>query len=494
MFETVELGRKVGKAEYEEQVPALRQRLLDLQQKLRGADFPVLVVFGGVDGAGKSEMANLLAEWMDPRWIVTRAYEEPTEEERGRPRFWRFWRDLPARGQLGMFLSAWYSQPLLRRVYGGHQAEFEEALEDVAAFEEMLAADGALIVKFWMHLGKAQQKKRFRTLEKDPLTAWRVSERDWAHWEAYEEFVAAAETLISHTSTGEAPWHLVEGKDARYRSLEVGRLLAEALEDRLARPRISGGGQPMEACDEEAAEPVTILSTLEQPEPLEKSQYRRLLKERQGRLAQLSRRARELKRSAVLVFEGPDAGGKGGAIRRLTAALDARNVQVQPIAAPTDEEFAHHYLWRFWRHLPRAGRFLVFDRSWYGRVLVERVEGFATEDEWKRAYNEIRHFERQLLQHGTVLVKFWLHVTKDEQLRRFKEREVTPWKQWKITDEDYRNRAKWNAYLTSVHDMVQRTSTREAPWRLVPGNDKKTARLEVLRHVTEALEASLEGA
>ena len=193
----------------------------------------------------------------------------------------------------------------------------------------------------------------------------------------------------------------------------------------------------------------------------------------------------------VAVFEGWDAGGKGGAIRRLTRGLDARDYRVVPIAAPTEDERAHHYLWRFWRYLPRRGRITIFDRSWYGRVLVERVEGFAAEDEWRRAYSEINDFEAQLTDFGTVLLKFWLHITPDEQLRRFEERQGIGYKQWKITDEDWRNREKWALYESAVQDMVERTSTSAAPWTLVEGNSKRYARLKVLRTVCDALEAAL---
>ena len=188
--------------------------------------------------------------------------------------------------------------------------------------------------------------------------------------------------------------------------------------------------------------------------------YERKLPRLQGELRELARLAYEHGRPAVLVFEGWDAAGKGGSIRRMTEALDARQFRVVPVAAPTDEERAHHYLWRFWRHVPRDGRITVFDRSWYGRVLVERVEGFAAEAEWRRAYDEINEFELQLVSHGTALVKFWLHLSPEEQLRRFSEREVVPWKQHKLTGEDWRNRERWQDYLAAVNDMLVFTDRR----------------------------------
>jgi polyphosphate:AMP phosphotransferase len=506
MFETAELGLKVSKTEYRRRVPALRESLLLAQSRLLSARFPVIVLFAGVDGAGKGETVNLLTEWMDPRWIVTRAFDEPSEEERERPEFWRFWRDLPPMGHIGLLLSAWYSRPLLERAHGSSVAEFEASLDEILAFERTLTDDGVLVLKFWMHLGKKEQEQRLKTLEKDPLQSWRVTKKDWKHWRMYERFVAAAERIITCTSTGNAPWHIIEGADHRYRSLRAGTLLLEAVEESLAEaprveetrsdpnPAVSAPPQP-EATASSAAEkpagPATILSRLDMSQKQTKKDYRRLLEKYQGRLNILHRKARQRKLSTIVVFEGWDAAGKGGAIRRLTAALDARSVQVIPISVPTDEERVQHYLWRFWRHLPRAGRVTVFDRSWYGRVLVERVEGFAQEKEWRRAFAEINLFEQQLIVHGTVLLKFWIHITKEEQRRRFEERAKISYKRWKLTDDDWRNRDRWNDYELAVHDMIERTSTQVAPWTIVEGNDKRFARVKVLRTVCEALETAV---
>jgi polyphosphate:AMP phosphotransferase len=504
MFETAELGRKVSKEEYAREEPLLRERLLEVQGRLRKENFRVIVYFGGVDGAGKSESTNLLHAWMDPRWLVTRAFGPPSDEELERPEYWRYWRDLPPRGRIGLFLSAWYSPPLRERVYGKITgAEFEDRLEKIAAFERTLADDGAVILKCWMHLGQKAQKKRFEALEKDPLVRWRVTKQHWEHWRKYDSFVSAAELIIMRTSTGQAPWRIIEGADPRFRSLEVGRLLLNAVQRRLGHRADENGSnanqQPIvsvSASNEtpavgEGSRRVTILSELDLGRKLAKSDYRRQLEKYQGALNRMHRKARDKKMSGILVFEGWDAAGKGGAIRRLVAALDARDYQVIPTSAPSDDERKHHYLWRFWRHLSRAGRVMIFDRSWYGRVLVERVEGFATEREWRRAYAEINDFERQLVDHGIALVKFWIHISKDEQERRFKQREQTPYKRWKITDEDWRNREKWGQYEIAVHDMVERTSTEVAPWVLVEGNDKRYARIKVLKTVCGRLRKAL---
>jgi len=518
MFRTAELGQKIPKSEYKLREPVLRQELLEVQQDLyQCGEFPVIIVFAGVDGAGKGDTVNRLNEWMDPRWIVTRAYDDPSDEERERPEYWRFWRDLPPKGRIGTYLSSWYSRPLLDRVYDKDtEPVFDERLDRILAFEKALADDGALILKFWMHLSQEAQKRRLKKLEKDPLTNWRVTQRDWDHWHIYDRFESAAERAIMRTSTGSASWAIVEGEDTCYRSLTVGMIVRDEIRKRIdeyrkkkvvaeelaLRATPSGEqctppsvttetGSPAAAIPGAPLRVATVLSRLDMSLTLGKSDYKRRLQEQQARLNLLHRRALKKNTSTIVLFEGPDAAGKGGAIRRITAALDARHYQVIPIAAPTDEERAQHYLWRFWRHMSRAGRITLFDRSWYGRVLVERVEGFATEEEWRRAYAEINEFEQQLTRHGTVLLKYWVHVTKDEQFQRFKERETIPHKQWKLTEEDWRNREKWDAYEMAANDLVERTSTNAAPWVIVEGNDKAYARVKVITTLCDRLEGVL---
>ncbi len=503
MFEAAELGRKVPREEFDKAVPKLRMELLALQQRLRLADFPVVIVFAGVDGAGKHETVNLLNEWMDPRWIITHAYGKPSEEESERPEFWRYWRDLPPKGKIGIFLSSWYSRPVLERVHGeSDQALFDETLDNIVTFEKMLCDDGTLLLKFWMHMSRKAQAKRFKELERDPLESWRVTAKDWKNWRKYGRFVTAAERAIMRTSTGQAPWTIVEGVDERYRYLTIATVVRDAIRKQLvaAEERKAAAAAPAKkqavkkkASREEVsfAKGPTILQSLDMTQSLTRAAYSTELKKQQGRVNRLFRKAKDKGISVILVFEGWDAAGKGGAVRRLTAALDAHDYQIIPIAAPSDEEKAHHYLWRFWRHLSRAGRVTIFDRSWYGRVLVERVEGFATEQEWMRAYAEINHFEEQLVQHGIVLVKYWLHITNAEQYRRFKERETTSYKKWKLTDEDWRNREKWDAYEQAVNDMTERTSTHLAPWTLVEANDKLFARVKVLRTLADRLEKAV---
>lgn len=512
MFSTAELGQKVSKSEYNQREPLLRQELLDVQRQLREeGSFPVIIVFAGVDGGGKGDTVNLLNEWMDPRWLLTKAYDKPSDEESERPEYWRYWRELPPKGRIGLFLSSWYSQPILDRVYRkDNVAVLDDRLDRIMAFEKALADDDALILKFWMHLSRDAQKRRLKKLEKDPLTSWRVTDRDWEHWRIYDRFEETAERTIMRTSTGTAPWTIVEGLDSHFRSLTVGTIVRDEINrhlDEVRKKRLLREELQVRQADEERAgdtrdageestviaplKTATVLSALDMSKSLNKAEYKKLLRQWQAELNQLHRKALKKKLSSILLFEGPDAAGKGGAIRRMTAALDARHYRVIPVAAPTDEERAQHYLWRFWRHLSRAGRITIFDRSWYGRVLVERVEKFATKDEWKRAYAEINEFEEQLTEHGVIVLKYWVHITKDEQLDRFKAREETPHKRWKLTEEDWRNREKWEDYELAVNDIVEHTSTRHAPWILVEGNDKRFSRIKVLQAYCARLQSAL---
>lgn len=328
-------------------------------------------------------------------------------------------------------------------------------------------------------------------LTKDEKTRWRVTKTDWKHFKMYDTFRHVSERAIRATSTGEAPWTIVEGGDERYRSITVGEHILEQIAKRLAAE--GRGAQKSEAKKEKMkrSDGVSLLNTLELSQSISEEKYKTDLEKYQGRLNLLHRKFKARNRSAILVFEGWDAAGKGGIIRRITGAIDARDYQIIPIAAPTEEERAQHYLWRFWRHLPRAGRITVFDRSWYGRVLVERVEGFAREDEWKRAFAEIVSFEEQLHHHGIVVLKFWVHIDKDEQERRFNLRQSTNYKHYKITEEDFRNREKWDDYEIAADEMIERTGTDFAPWHLIEANDKKFARIKALRIICKALKAAL---
>ena len=490
MFEAAELDQVMSPRRYDAQLPALRSALLQAHFDLRTRHFPVFVIVSGADGAGKGELVQRLNEWLDPRGVETHAFWETSDEERERPPYWRFWRAMPGRGRIGILFGSWYTAPIIRRVTGEIKGrELDGELDRISALERTLADDGAEIVKLWLHLPKRAQKRRLEKLERDG----RIGPDDWKHFKLYDRFTRVSERAMRRTDTAAAPWHVIEAGDRRFREFTAGRILLEALQRRLAngkkaapaaartaRPPAVGAGQR-----------ASILDHVDLTPHLSEADYRRELEKLQATLTRLAWSARQKKVSTVLVFEGWDAAGKGGAIRRVTQAIDPRLYRVVGVAAPTDEEQAQHYLWRFWRHLPRAGRMVIFDRSWYGRVLVERVERFARPDEWRRAYHEINEFEEQLTDHGIVLAKFWLHLSPQEQLRRFREREHVAYKRYKITAEDWRNRKQWEPYKAAVDDMVAHCSTEYAPWTLVAANDKRVARVQILRTVVQRLEAAL---
>ncbi len=489
MFESAEIGRSVDKKEYEKRQRALRAELLKAQHSLAATKYRLVLLIGGVEGGGKTEVARLLTSWMDARGLQVEAYGDPSEEENERPEYWRYWRTLPASGHGEILVGNWYTRPIVWRALKKiGRGVFEEKLDRVVAFESMLTREKTVLIKIWLHLSKKEQRRRLKELEKNPATSWRVSRRDWRFAENYDRFRKTAEDALAKTGTVEAPWTVVEATDRRYRDLAAGEAVLAALKSALKR---AAEPEPTNAPDRPKPPKVSVLSKLDMGKSLDAEEYGRKLEKQQGRVATLSRALRKNGRSLICAFEGVDASGKGGAIRRLIEPFDPRDVRVMPFAAPTDEERARPYLWRFWRELPRVGHTTVYDRTWYGRVLVERVEGFCSRADWRRAYNEINAFEEELSESGVVICKFWLQISADEQLRRFKDRVRTPFKQYKLTEEDWRNRGKWDAYQAAALDMFEKTGLPCAPWTLVEAQDKRWARVKVLKTVADRLEEEL---
>lgn len=494
MFASAELGHCIDAATYEAATGELRADLLDAQMDLlQQAPCAVVVLISGMEGSGKGETANLLNSWFDPRYVVTRAFGPRSEEERERPFMWRFWRALPAKGRVGLFLGSWYTWPLQGRVHGQlRQAALDQHIDEINRFEAMLANEGVLLLKFWLHLSKDAQQRRLKSLAASKATRWRVTDEDIWQRDHYDRFRRVARHTLRLSSTGRVPWLVVEAEDSAYRALTIGRAVLDAMRRRLDGSAASSSPISLPPLPPPALDQKTVLDALDLTQSLGKKAYAKELARWQGRLAELSRHPKFAHHSLVVVFEGADAAGKGGAIRRVVGALDARQVDIVPVAAPSEEERAQPYMWRFWRHVPRLGRVVLFDRSWYGRVLVERVEKFCSESDWLRAYAEINDFEDQLTRHGAVVVKFWLQISNEEQLQRFKAREQTRFKRFKITEEDWRNREKWDDYRAAVCDMVDRTSTGAAPWVLVEAEDKRFSRIKVLKTLCKRLEAALE--
>lgn len=485
---------RLTKKVYDARVVVLREELVRLQVRLKAVPSKVLLIIAGEEAGGRGEVINTLSGWLDPRGVETFTFRAPSDEERERPLMWRYWRCLPSNGRLGIFAGSWYTE-ILRAQAGEKisQGEHTRRLEHIRNFEKLLADDGTLIIKVWLHLSKGQQRGRFAELAANPDTAWRVTEEARRNHRSYDRLARAAARLRAATDRPCAPWSVIDAADPRARNLAVAGLIARKLDAHLTRIE-AVRAQPPRAVMPKSLRPSGLAHLLALPldQKLSSADYEAKREKWLGRLNRATRAAQAAHRSIVFVFEGWDAAGKGGAIRRLTSAIDAQDYRVIPVAKPTDEEKSHHYLWRFWRHVPRAGLVTIYDRSWYGRVLVERLEGFCTEPEWKRAFGEINDFEGQLVEHGTIVVKFWMHVSREEQLRRFREREQTAYKKHKINAEDWRNRRKWHAYEIAVGDMLALTETPAAPWHLVPANNKRHARLEILKTAARSIEEALE--
>ncbi len=520
MLDQIDLNLALSKREYRQALPELQARLFDMEQAVLEAGVPVLIIFEGWAGTAKVRTISVLSSRLDPRGLRVYPITPPRTYEQQYPWLYRFWLKLPAYGEIAVFDRSWYREMLAERVRGGDGARWRQRCEDVVTMERQLADDGAEIVKLWLHISKKEQRRRFERLTANPLTAYQVTDEDrWQH-RHYEEYAAAVEDMLARTNTPAAPWHVVPANNKYYARVAMFQAVIATLEARLGRRAVamaraaqsqgpdvasSAFRERNHLAPRDSAPDLPVVynaAPIQQPLPgilkrvdlslcVDEKRYSRELKQLQARLHLLGLQLYHQKRPAVIVFEGWDAAGKGGAIQRLTAELDPRSYIVHSIAAPTGEDKVRHYLYRFWRRLPPRGQFAIFDRSWYGRVLVERVEGFARPDEWRRAYVEINEFERQLIDFGTIICKFWMHISPEEQLRRFEARKNVPYKAWKLTAEDWRNREKWSLYEAAADEMLLRTSTPTAPWTIVEAEDKHFARIKVLRTVAQRLESEL---
>ncbi len=495
MLETYDLTAKLDKAAYKTQIEQLVLELGVLQRQAREAMLPVVVVFEGWDAAGKGDSIAQLAAGLDTRGFDVYRMGPPTEEERLTPFLRRYWLRLPARGRITVFDSSWYRRVLNDRAEGlCSSKEWEAAYHEINEFERQLTDDGTLIVKFWLHISKKEQRRRFRKYEKDPHESWRAGKAEWRRHRRYDEMALLVDEMLARTSPSNAPWTVVESTDRRYRRVKVVQTLCQSIRQSLAeRPPVSDKASP--TSPEPSTQPSDAPSILDRVDlslSLEQKEYDEQLEDLQDRLRDLEFECYKHRMGVIVAYEGWDAAGKGGNIRRVTRPLDPRGYTVVPVSGPSKEEATHHYLWRFWKHIPKAGHIAIFDRTWYGRVLVERIEGFCSRQEWQRAYHEINEFERSLTNAGWVIVKFWLHISPDEQLRRFEQRKTSPYKSYKLTDEDWRNREKWDAYRQAVSDMIRRTSTLHAPWTIVESNCKYYARIKSLKTIIAAIEKGLD--
>ena len=493
MLEKIDLSKKVDKKTYRRVMDEAEEKLGLLQRECKDAGIPVILVFEGMGAAGKGVQINRLIQALDPRGFDVYACDRPTEDEQMRPFLWRYWTKTPAKGRIAVFDRSWYRSVQVDRFDGlTREDKLGDAYQDILSFEKQLCDDGTVIMKFFLYIDKDEQKKRFKKLEGSKETSWRVTEEDWNRNKDFDRYLKMNEEMLEKTDTDYAPWVIIEAVDKDYAALKIVSTVMDRLEYELEhrRPEDEKTAQRQESKTRERFKN-GVLSGIDLSKSLTEEEYKTRLKKLQKRLAELHSELYRLRIPVVIGFEGWDAGGKGGAIKRLTSNLDPRGYRVNPTAAPNDIEKVHHYLWRFWNSVPKAGHIAIFDRTWYGRVMVERIEGFCSEAEWRRAYQEINEMESHMANAGAVVLKFWLHIDKDEQERRFRERQANPAKQWKITDEDWRNREKWDQYEEAVNEMLIRTSTTYAPWIVVEGNDKRYARVKVLQTVVDALEKKI---
>lgn len=493
MLEKIDLSKKVDKKTYRRVMDEAQEKLGLLQRECKDAGIPVILVFEGMGAAGKGVQINRLIQALDPRGFDVYACDRPTEDEQMRPFLWRYWTKTPAKGRIAIFDRSWYRSVQVDRFDGlTPEDKLGDAYQDILSFEKQLCDDGTVIMKFFLYIDKDEQKKRFKKLEGSRETSWRVTDEDWNRNKDFDRYLKMNEEMLEKTDTDYGPWVIIEAVDKDYAALKIVSTVMDRLEYELEHRRPEDGkkDQGQETKTRERFKN-GVLSGIDLSKSLSQEEYKTRLKKLQKRLAELHSELYRLRIPVVIGFEGWDAGGKGGAIKRLTSNLDPRGYRVNPTAAPNDIEKVHHYLWRFWNNVPKAGHVAIFDRTWYGRVMVERIEGFCSEAEWRRAYQEINEMESHMANAGAVVLKFWLHIDKDEQERRFKERQANPAKQWKITDEDWRNREKWDQYEEAVNEMLIRTSTTYAPWIVVEGNDKRYARVKVLQTVVDALEKKI---
>ncbi|MBQ4363619.1 MAG: polyphosphate:AMP phosphotransferase [Oscillospiraceae bacterium] len=473
-----------------ERLEKARMELAVRQMAVKDKELPVLVIMDGWGAAGKGSILGKVIKNMDPRFFKCETLSQPTQEELRRPFLYRYFVRIPAAGKFSFFDGSWMGEVTSRYLHDEiSEKEYKKQLVSIKRFERQLNDSGYLVVKFFFHIDEKVQKKRLKALEEDEVTAWRVSDKDKWQNKHYDKCLEVYDEYLETTNQFVAPWYFIDSSSRKWAELQMTEILVSSIDTAL-KNKDSKQTAPL-LQNTFPLKPIPKLSEIPLDKTVPEEEYREQLEKLQDRLAELHNELYHKKIPVIIAYEGWDAAGKGGNIKRVAAALDPRGYEVHPIASPEPAEKARHYLWRFWRRLPKDGHIAIFDRTWYGRVMVERLEGFCSENDWQRAYNEINEFERELADWGAVVIKFWVQIDKDTQLARFTERQNTPEKQWKITDEDWRNREKWDLYEVAVDEMLQKTNTAYAPWHVLESNDKKYARLKALRTIIEAIEKKL---
>ncbi len=500
MLEQIDMTKKMSKKEFKTRMAELEPELSRLQRTCKEKKLPVMIIFEGFGAAGKGYQIGKLIHALDPRGFYVCSVGRETEEERMHPFLWRYWTKTPAKGELAIFDRSWYRKVLIDRFDKiTPNRGLTDSYHQINSFERQLTSDGTVIIKLFLCIDQKEQKRRFKKLMESKSSAWRVTKEDIKRNEQFDTYKKMNDEMLENTDTAYAPWTLIESMDREFATVKIYTAVINALNLALENQKTKSATILSANTDDFLAsssnDGILRTSSLQKVDlslSYTKEEYKQKLSDLQNRICMLHGELYRRRIPVVLGFEGWDAGGKGGAIKRLTETMDPRGYQVHPTASPNDIEKVHHYLWRFWKNMPKDGHIAIFDRTWYGRVMVERIEGFCSTAEWQRAYQEINDMENQLYQHGTIILKFWMQIDKDEQERRFKERMENPEKQWKITDEDWRNREKWDQYEKAVDEMLIRTSTTYAPWIIVEGNSKYYARIKVLETVVKTLEERLQ--
>ena len=478
-----------SKEEMEQRLKKARARLEQQQILMKEKKLPVLVLLEGWGAAGKGSVLGKIIKNIDPRFFKVAVMDEPTEEEARKPFLYRHFVKIPEAGKFVFMDSGWMSEVTREKLRGElSEQEYKKKIESIKRFERQLTDNGYLLMKFFFQIDEKEQKKRLDKLADDKNTSWRVSEHEVWQNKHYDKCMDVYEQYLCDTNQSSAPWYFGDAKDKKWAQLQILETLVQGIDTALQNSTLAvpllQNAFPLK--------PIEKLADVALDKTLTEEEYDTLLNQYQKRLRELHNELYRKKIPVIIAYEGWDAAGKGGNIKRITEALDPRGYEVHPIASPEPHEKARHYLWRFWNRLPKTGHVAIFDRTWYGRVMVERLEGFCSENDWQRAYVEINEFEKELADWNAVIVKFWVQIDKDTQLARFKERENTPEKRWKITDEDWRNREKWDLYEEAVNEMLQKTNTAYAPWHILESNDKKYARIKALKTVIEAIEKKME--
>lgn len=482
-------SERPGEEEMEKRLEELRARLFSKQTQIKEHKLPVLVILEGWGAAGKGSVLGKVIKNIDPRFFKVATMDEKSKEEMRRPFLYRHFIKIPEAGKYMFLDGSWMDEVTGEFVRGEITEEvYQCRMTSIRQFERQLTDNGYLVLKFFFHIGKKEQKKRIDDLLKDKNTKWRVSDRDEWQNKHYDKCLEVFDSYLRETNQSQAPWYIIDAENKKWAELQLLDILVNgidtALQNGAAAVPILQNMFPLRKTPRLAEIPL-------KDKCLTEEEYRKELDKCQKKLAKLHNELYRKKIPVIIAYEGWDAAGKGGNIKRITGCLDPRGFEVHPIASPEPHEKARHYLWRFWTRLPKTGHIAVFDRTWYGRVMVERLEGFCTENDWQRAYNEINEFEKELTDWGAIVIKFWVQIDKDVQLERFNDRQNTPEKQWKITEEDWRNREKWDQYEVAIDEMLQKTNTTTAPWYVLESNDKKYARIKALKILIEEIEKRL---